>query len=580
MKKLLAICLITVFFLFSSLGALSSVNTSSMKEVLGVDFGEDFAIEIDFNIDTGAIFPADDVSVDIQVLRDFNNISVNPADSNPLNDQQYFFSHFNTSGISTSYFALEKIEQDLIIQPPFGAPAVNLGHVNGSVPFQTLLQHFTHGAVDVLVANTFRGYIAYTTTPDDPTIDASDSVFLGYTLVEEHLIDRLNLYLSDAGFSDIPAYGYEPIYDKATMTFGMNYTNFFVVWQGSDAQGSELDLLNALADLQGFEGVATGGAIQAASLFDYLTFTFTINEVVANATHTIIDVVTKYDLGPMSWLITRDDSTLFDNLNSFLPTINSGNSFHRPSEVLSFSTGWTGFPTIDVTIPALSFYTGEAVPTRIDASAVFSHGASGFGIAVVTSTNVVKLGSTLDDPLILTDNPDDPVIPLNFDGSTVFETSFAQKAHYDRTFPNGTKQTGLPVYVSTRTLDQVQQIVNIGSAFSLYFQAQSAQTIGFTRFAARQLIPALSNEDIHMDVSSTAYVTFVQMPLWSGLEVVQDPTYSAVSAVSGIVSTDSSGTGTGTGSTSGTGNTSVIPGFELLTVFLVVPVVVLFKKRK
>ena len=87
MKKLLAICLITVFFLFSSLGALSSVNTSSMKEILGVDFGEDFAIEIDFNIDTGAIFPADDVSVDIQVLRDFNNVSFNPADSNPLNDQ-------------------------------------------------------------------------------------------------------------------------------------------------------------------------------------------------------------------------------------------------------------------------------------------------------------------------------------------------------------------------------------------------------------------------------------------------------------------------------------------------------------
>lgn len=590
LTKILAIGLIAMFFLFSGTGGLSSA-TGEMEDLLGTDFSEDFAIEFDFN------GPFGDAS-NLQVLSDFNNPSnpaINTVDQDEFTDLQYFMSHFNESGVETTYLALEKIEKNLTLDLLIGNDII-IGHVNASLPFQTLLQHFDHNGSDVLVANTFRGYVAYTTTPDDQILDANDKTYLGYTLVESHLIDLLNSYLTDYGFDEIGPYGYEPIYDAATKTFGMNYTNMFMVWQDTDAEPPQAlkDLsegLGKLVNLDSFEGVVTGGDLVAASLFEYLTFTYRVElNPASNDTVTIVDVITEYDVGPMKWLITKDDLTTFNLLDLFTNVDNGTNAFHVNSTEIIFSTGWNlpgGYDTWNVTIPELSFYTADAVSTRIDATAVFAHGAEGFGIAVVSSTNAIKLGFDLTQPSDLTSDSSDPVIGLEFGGTTVFETSFVGKSTYDRTFFNGTTETGLPIFVSTRAPEDLHEIINTENLIDLYFKAQSKQTKEFARFAARQLIPAISEVDLAgIDVEKTSYVTFVQMPKWSGLAVTQDPTFSAVSAIADLQDEDTETSETETDETTATttggggGPTTSIPGFEILSLVAIIPIVVTLRKRK
>jgi hypothetical protein len=102
-------------------------------------------------------------------------------------------------------------------------------------------------------------------------------------------------------------------------------------------------------------------------------------------------------------------------------------------------------------------------------------------------------------------------------------------------------------------------------------------------FTATQLSPVvvatMSSEDINMDVESSAYVTFVQMPKWSGLEVTQDPTYTAVSLVGGDDG-GSTGTSDSTIVTSQSSGTGPVPGFEALALIVAFIPLIIMKKRK
>lgn len=566
---------------------------TAMKDVFGVDFGEDFAVSIDLNVESST-FPSSTSLLDnAEVIKDHVNGASNPevrtSDSNEWYDQDFFLAHYNTSDINNIYMAVEKLENNLTIKAP-GGLTYNLGHVNGSVPFQTLLQYYQNDGKDVMVANTFRGYVAYTTTAEDQLLDKDDQTYLGYTLVEENLLNYLNTVLDDNGFGAIPQYGYEPIYRTETngdKVFGMKYTNFFTVWQDTEAEPPEA--LKSIANLlDGFEGVATGGNIVAASLFDYLSFTYTVKTRLANETHTIVDVETKYDVGPMKWLITTDDLTTYELLNSSLiPGIDHTNSFHTEEYPISFQTGYSVAPWFNVTVPALSFYTGGAVPVRSDADAIAGANAEGYGIAVATSTNVYKAGLTVDLP----STPQNDMIPLSVGGDTFFETSFVGKATYDRTLTNGTVETGLPVYINMTTLENAMNLVKLTpDLLQGYFETQSKMTNGAVLFAAKALSPvyaaATSSSVLDMTVEDTAYVTFVQMPKWSGMEVVQDPTYSAVAAVAGADETSDTPGDTETGDTEttsgggGGGSTTAIPGYELLTMLAVIPVGFYLKRRR
>jgi hypothetical protein len=552
----------------SSLPAFSATSTT-MSEVLGTDFSNDFGLVLDFNIDGSN--PADDLAPNIQVLQDLGNSSNTKVVSEDLNewyDQQYFFSHFNVEGVDNIYLALNKMEFNITMN--ILGKSINFGHVNGSAPFQSLIQYFKYMDKDVLVANTFRGLMAYSTSDTDPTIDPTDEVLFGYSFVEQHLIDLLNTALTGHGFDTIPQYGFEPIYNEADHTFGMIYTNYFVVWQKTNPTPP-----SALQSFAGkaFENVVTGGDMVAASLFDYLKFSYKVQvNPSSNATHKIVDVETTYDLGPMKWLITRDDLTTYNAIKAGVSTIDSTNSFNRPtSDIDILLTQVTPNILVKTSIPELSFYTGAAVEQRINTHAMKDIGETGFGVAVATSTNAYVVGEIVKDTDSNTDTQD-ITVPLSFNNSTFYETNFVGKSSYSREFTNGTVEKDLPVYISTRSLAQISELMDVSSLISTYFKLQSIQTYGITVFSARQLNPtrfaSSSSSNLHLTVETTSYVTLVQMPKWSGLKVTQDPTFSAVAAVSQ--------------NTSGTSNSSTVktgvPGFEVYLLVTVIPLITLRKK--
>ncbi|MFV2015111.1 MAG: hypothetical protein ACC656_06775, partial [Candidatus Heimdallarchaeota archaeon] len=477
---------------------------------------------------------------------------------------------FNSSKMNTIYLALNKLEFDL--KASILGNTINLGHVNGSAPFQTLMQYFNVLDRDVFIANTFRGYLAYETTPTDPTLGPGDDVYLGYTMVETNFINFLNGVFGSKLAYTIPDYGFEPLYTNTDTekSFGMNYTNFFVVWQ--DVKPAPVDALNAFDN--NFDQVVTGKDIVAASVFEYLTFTYKIVETKLNATHTKVDVITEYDVGPMKLLITRDDATRYGLIEGFLSSVTDGvNSFNTAAQDITINLKQydTRLPNPTISIPSLSFYTGDAVTQRIDASAVLGAGATGFGLAIATSTNVIVVGENVEDHEPLTD-AQDSVIPLNINGNSIYETSFEGKSTYDRTLNNGTVETGLPIYISTRSPSELSSFIDFGNVASDYFKAQSLMTNGLAVLSARELNPdrfgsILGPGDLNLRVDQTKYVTFVQMPQWSGLEVTQDPTFSAVAAVPQKAgdSTDTSNGGDGKSS-----EPSGVPGFEFYAMILIV----------
>ena len=553
--------------------SLPAVSLTPMVDTLGEDFSSNFGLVFDLNAQGDP--SSSTISTNVQVMQDLGsntNPLVNPVDQNPWYDQQFFFSHYNVSGVSNIFLALEKMEFNITFNVL--GNTFNVGHVNGSAPFQSLLQYFHFNDKNVLVANTFRGLVAYTTSPNNETLDNTDQSYFGYSFVESHFLDLLNGALTGHGFSAIPQYGFTPIYDPSTHTFGMNYTNYFVVWQATPS--SAPSALSAVAG-NAFDNVATGSNIVAASLFKYLSFTYKVEEDTAasTATSTVVKVTANYDLGPMEWLITKDDATTLGNIQaSSSGSIDSSNSFNMGASNIQFNVG-SSYAVV-VPVPSLSFYTGAAVQTRIDASAMQTNGVSGMGISVVTSTNAIVLGSTVNAADEKT-NSQDINIPLSFGSDTFFKTDFAGKSTYTRTFANGTADpTHYPVYVSTRNYANLGDLIDTSSLASAYFGLQTIQTIGTAIYSLVQLNSGFTSADhTNLKVDHTSYVTFVEMPKWSGLQVTQDPSFSAVSAVSPSSSS-------GTGSTSSSANTvsPSAPGFEMYLFMVAVVPLYILKKRK
>ena len=559
--------------------AFSSVYTGSaagMRDLLGVSFeDQEFAVVVDLNVK-----PTDDfgnsLSTDVNVLADLVNSS-NPkitSDSNPDSDQQFFIAYKNISGIETAYLAMQHMAGDLVIDGGSLYGTHSFGSFNASAPFQTLLQHYKSNGSHVFAANTFRGFVAYTATEDDPQIDTSDQSYIGYPIVEQRLIQKINEQLTSRGLSTLAPFDTKPIWGNNE--FGMTYKNMFVVFQDTASDSAKSLFPSFLQQfVRGLDLVALGGDIKAAALFDYVNFTYKLQTSVNNDTHTIVDTVVDYDLGPVSLLITRDDDTTFTNLVNNVPGIDNTNSFRTPSFDIVLELGVQNLQVV-ITIPSLSIYTGTAARTRIN-SAALNNQAEGFGISVVTSTNVwtqdkdPDLASSQEGTIT---DAKDLVIDLD-----AFKTSFQGKSVYDITYDNGTTKQE-DIIVSLFSLNQLSSLLNTANVFGPYFRAQSKLTNGFITLAAKERFSSaiLSPQSIGMDVDKIDYATFIQMPKWSGNKITQDPTYSAVSVVSASEQPASSSAG-GAPQTD-TRPTSLVPGFEFVSILLAIPMAIWIRKKR
>ena len=302
-------------------------------------------------------------------------------------------------------------------------------------------------------------------------------------------------------------------------------------------------------------------------MFKYVNFTYTAQlDPSSNSTYTKVNIITNYNLGPIEFLITRDNSNLYDNIVAETSLgITFSNSAYLASQQYSFSTSISAYNTITVNIPELSVYTGAAVQGRLSQAAI-AKGASGFGIAAVTSTNVWKSNdASVHAPSYYNNNGTNINLPLTSGGNTIFSTSFAGKSTYQLNYGNGTTST-YPIILANPTFTQLSSMINISNVFNGYFEAQTQMTRGFTAFFANQL-GLSSSSSTSMDVGQTSYMTMVEMPVWSGYQINQDPTYSAVSAVSSQQSSTNPS------------STKPVPGFEFMFLVAGLAVLVIYRRR-
>ena len=567
MKKQVKIMTGTLIaFFVIMLMLLTPVSATTMESVLGVSFSEPkFAISVDLNV--AGSYPSGGLASTLNVTHDYFNPS-NPTittDKNPNFNQDFFMYYNNFSGIQTSYIALQQLSGEFILN--YLGNTYTFGNYNGTVPFQTILQHYKYQGADVLVANTFRGFLAYTSSGANNPIDSSANVYLGYSVAESHLLSYLNSALSNASLSTFST-NYNAIPYYSSNGFGMNYTNMFMIFQSTNA--SSLGSLSPLQSyLSGFDVATTGGNIQAAALFKYVNFTYTLQlDPSSNSTYTKVNIITSYNLGPIELLIMLDNSSLYSSFTSDTSLgINATDSLYLPSQTYSVSTGVTLslYSTLSVTIPSLAFYVGPAVHARLSQAAI-AKGASGFGIAAVTSTNVWKSNdASVHAPSYYNNNGPNINLPLTSGGNTIFSTSFAGKSTYQLNYGNGTTST-YPIILANPTFTQLSSMVTISNVFNGYFEAQTQMTRGFTTFFANQL-GLSSSSSTSMDVGQTSYMTMVEMPVWSGYQINQDPTYSAVSAVSSQQSSTNPS------------STKPVPGFEFMFLVAGLAVLVIYRRR-
>lgn len=652
MKKIiLGLSIIALFVLSLTSNAVVAQDPPTMEEVIGTDISEDFAVVVDSNVKFDG-FKDSGLPSSIQVLKDLTNPSnpeLNPVDEEEWYDQEMFVAHAEMGNVKNAFLAVNKIETNLSINPTV-LDSINLGHINGTSPLQSLIQLYENRGAPVIVANTFRGFAAYETNATDVVIDESDKILLGYTLVEENFVNELNTLLDDNNLSTIPQYNYHNIYDitdNTSKTFGMSYENIFVVWQDTAAEPPE-DLKSISTLLKGFEGVVTGGDLHSASVFEYINFTYTVQENTekSNSTHTYVDVVTEYNVGPVSLHISAQDSEAdFTNLKGNSTDISDANTARSAAFNISFQAEYND-RWFNVSVPAFSFYSDEAAQARLDATVVqeaLGGNGKSLGLTAITSTNLFKLGTEEEPENKMVWNAchaayyngyGDAISGTNAAGtlnasasdlanleasptacynwistnipsgklwnsgkdytsdydyqkvySGTFETSFVGKDNY-RLYAGSEYET-YGIEISDGDLSTLTGFFSGEAILSDFFEGQTKLTAGFATALAREFSPEFSEvtsaTDLDMNVESTDYVTMVQMPVWNGLKIYQDPTYSAVAAVASSDNTTQTDTG---GDTETTGNgggdgaqTSVIPGFELLAILMVVPVVYRFRKK-
>lgn len=576
-KKLIVASISLVFLTMGSM-----VVTAQIENIIGHSFTEDqWAVEVDLN---GQSFwdTLDTTAANWKVVNDVSGLpnAQLAADTDDF-DQQFYMAFNNFSGIETAYVALEKISGELIIDtsdvPVLGnfISEIDLGMVNATAPFQTLIQHWKAFDYEMFIANTFNAFVAYSTTPDDMTLDGGDDVYLGYTLVADILLDAINsqrggTYDPNNVLPVIPDFNAVPIWNVINdheLEIGIEYSNLFTFWQHSKP--------SITASYGGLDyTIDTRGVLydfHAATLFPKITFKYKLyTEVIDDIVYGRVKF--EYDLDPISLMFTKDDTASYGNLVTE-GVCNDTNSFNVPTQTLDFSASGADFA---VDIGSFSVFEGVAARNRIEARGTELY-QQGYGISAAYTTNSFELGYTLEVPSPIAGAGATMSYPIQIGGETVFETDFTEAPNYELTLENGTVDE-YPLYVEYMNPASVFN----GPVVRPYFDLQGAMTGTFLGWTAYNLSPMLaatlanpysSIAQIHMDVDQAHSVWFLECGKWNGLKINMDPTFSAVAAVQ---SSDTSTSGDPTGEdTTGIG----IPGFELVAL-VAFPAYITFKKRK
>lgn len=580
---------------------------ASTTEFAGHEFSEDyFAIEVDLVGDGTSVF--DPQPDDPDLIRDLLDTSAETEDRNPLEDLQFYLAYMNDSGIETAFSALEKFEHELtfrdLLHPTIEGylkaydlmnPLIDLEpaldktifHVNGTAPFQQLVQHYTTpdymGSQDTFVTNNFMALIAYSmgTGSDPDLMDTGDDLFLGYTFSVQELVVAINDALDGNTDYEVGNFDYSPSFEVTDdgFKFGMNYTNMLVLWQKIEAKPTGIDILGMEAAAPG--GIVFGQDIVAATVLDYLAYEyeFEVEEFTGANTYVEGTVTTHYYIGETNFLIVNED-TIPAGINGFLAE--PSYTFDVPLEARGIDLSAYGIDIelsakVTITLPELAFYVGDDAKARMKEE-------NGFGLTVVTATNTFgaeEIDADFDDTTDATDNQ----IGIYSGGHTYFYTAFTDKDTYklqglDDLWPEIDPTVDRDVKIRVLTHDTWSNWDTQGVAEE-YFIVELGMAYLFTEFMAEQLSLQLTDiaDNVEDLFSDTLYFTGTEFPEWYGGEIVHDPAYSAVAALAAVV--DESSTAEETSGPPDTGDGGGIPGFEILSVLLAIPpLYALYRKRR
>ncbi|PWI49682.1 hypothetical protein CEE45_00710 [Candidatus Heimdallarchaeota archaeon B3_Heim] len=495
----------------------------------------------------------------------------------PEDNASVFMSYINTSGVEVVFTGLEKVEMNFYLSDILNSQTMaaldTLGYsdqsivtVNGTTPFQQLLEHWTNLEKDnsgtyqhaeKYVSNNFMGLIAYSTTPEDKVINSGDEIYIGYTLAFGQLTDALNTLVQSRGGDPIPKYDVHTKFDVVSNTeihFGINYTNVMTFWQRveRDAYNPLSAIPAALLQTDISKLLAMASGFDAVTVFDYLSFDYQVNwnqytETIETETITKVstDINTLYNIGEVSWLIT--------NSGEGINTTEYPNSFE---ESLTYDIE---LPGIDLSLPLLGTLPDKLSPTfnvevyPSDDAQKRINDANGFGFAVVTQTNSHGLNfGTWDSTSNSISAEDD------------FKTDFENKDTYKL---KGVEELGFNADVDRDVVIVAKPhsgLAHITTSLARkYFDLTHGLYEDFTEHVLINGLGFQSPPSYAIDASN--YLTVTEFGDWVGGQIVHDPSYSAVAAVAATQET----TTDGPSDTSTTGTN--IPGFGLLSALIAIP---------
>lgn len=579
---------------------LTTPARASTADFVGHSFSEtSFAVEVD-------LYPKPKDPLLITDLVD-SSAEVDDDSADPNEDWQFLMAYMNQSGIETAYSALEKYEHDLTFRDLLKANVVtaieaydeffNAGlrpaldetifHINATAPFQQLVQHFTTpefmGEQDTFVTNNFMALIAYSSSPNDRTMDFSDDLYLGYTFSFQELIYAINQNLEGKTPYRVGNFDYTPTFTETETgyKFGINYTNMLVLWQNIEAKPRGIDIFdntNYINDAPG--GVVFGQDLVAASVLDYLAFEYEFETDIIEGANTYVEgsITTHYYIGETNFLVVNEDT---------IPTGPFANNpfVAAPSYTFTVPTTLQNIdlsPYISLTIPVevtvglpdLAFYVGDDAKLRMNM-------ANGFGLTVATATNTFgaeEITAGYNDNTGAASKD----LSIYSGGNTYYFHRYEDKDTYkllglDDLWPEFDPTTDHEVIV--HIIDKTQwgnwDTKDIGKG---YFIVEFGMAYLFTDWVAKQLSLQLTSIADSVDdyLGDMLFFTATEFPDWHGGEIYHDPTYSAVAAMAAV-------DGESSEETSGPGEepSDGVPGFEILFAILaILPLYALSRKRR
>ncbi len=464
---------------------------AAVKDVLGHDWSEEhFALVLDLNNKEDGIVVVED-------LVNSSNPAIKP-DPNESEDRLIYFSYINKYGVKLAYTAMMG----------YMYQGENFT-IDALLPYQTLFGYYkTPGGKEIFASNHFVGLVAYVTNSTDKKLDKQDDMFAGYVVGFAKLHERWQNFTNDLLGLDInftreakPIFGVSG--DKYTV--GITYYNMLVAWQNLTVAETEYGYFNVRGD-----------RLVAMTMFEYLTFKYEIEFIPSEDNSTVdVKISTMYDFGPVSFLAIPAD-TFEQNAVDYLNTNTS----------LTGDAVTGDFETLFGNSITLAVYTGEKAVARLFGIDVGADIDRGFGISVLTATNIWSATgtrrATYNNDTLSDETEINGTVGAVVDNEKVLDVDFGAKP----TYKVGDDPTDYYVEVYNIKIDR-HPGVKID-----YFKMQNRFMYHFGKLLVREIHPNMTAQDYEqLEVDHSLFYTVTAFSEWSGRRITHDPVIGITATV-------------------------------------------------